>query len=48
MMPGRSPIFVTLISSIFMFLRDILFRATLEPVAKKGRKKRQDKQKKEA
>ncbi len=37
-MPGRRPIFATLISNIYYKLRDTLYKATLEPEAPEIRK----------
>ena len=37
-MPGRRPIFVSLVSNWYYFLRDGLFRLTLEPEAPEVRK----------
>lgn len=38
-MAGRRPIFVTLVTDIYTFLRDTTFKATLEPSQKKKKKK---------
>jgi len=37
-MPGRRPIFATLLSSSYYWLRDGLFKVTLEPEAPEVRK----------
>lgn len=37
-MPGHKPIFVGLISSILVFFRDSLFKATIEPKSPKLRR----------
>ncbi len=50
-MPGRRPIFATLITNLFWGTRDFLFRATLEPASHEKRKakeaKKEAKKKKE-
>ncbi|SNS93946.1 hypothetical protein SAMN05421640_1703 [Ekhidna lutea] len=42
-MPGRRPIFATLITSLFWGTRDFLFKATLEPASPEKRKAREAK-----
>ncbi len=37
-MPGRRPIFASLISNLFWGTRDFLFKATLEPASHEKRK----------
>ena len=37
-MPGRRPIFATLVSNLFWGTRDFLFKATLEPASPEKRK----------
>jgi hypothetical protein len=42
-MPGRRPIFASLISSLIWGTRDFLFRATLEPASPEKRKAKEAK-----
>jgi len=42
-MPGRRPIFATLISSLILGTRDLLFKMTLEPDSPAKRKAKQAK-----
>lgn len=42
-MPGRRPIFASLISNLFWGTRDFLFKATLEPASHEKRKAKEDK-----
>lgn len=42
-MPGHKPIMVTLISNIYVGLRDLLFRAMLEPASHQKRKEKEAK-----
>ena len=45
-MPGRKPIFATLINDIFTFTRDSMFKAFLEPASHDDRKAKEEKRKK--
>lgn len=42
-MPGRRPIFASLISNLFWGTRDFLFKATLEPASHEKRKEKEAK-----
>ncbi|WP_425393050.1 hypothetical protein [Ekhidna sp.] len=42
-MPGRRPIFASLITNLFWGTRDLLFKATLEPASPEKRKEREAK-----
>ena len=42
-MPGRRPIFASLIASIFWGTRDLLFKVTLEPASHDKRKAKEAK-----
>lgn len=44
-MPGRRPIFASLITNIFWGTRDFLFRVTLEPASHDKRRAKEDKKK---
>lgn len=44
-MPGRRPIFVTLVGDIVSFLRDVLFKAILEPASPAKRRAKRMKKK---
>ncbi len=41
-MPGRRPIFASLISNLFWGTRDFLFKVTLEPASPQERKKKEE------
>ncbi len=45
-MPGRRPIFVSLVSTLIWGTRDFIFKAFLEPESHEERKKKEDKKKK--
>lgn len=45
-MPGHKPIFATLIVNLFMFLRDSLYKAVLEPSAPSKRRAKRIKENK--
>ncbi|MEO9872814.1 hypothetical protein [Ekhidna sp.] len=40
-MPGRRPIFVSLVSNLFWGTRDFIFKATLEPASPEKRKRKE-------
>ena len=40
-MPGRRPIFASLVSNLFWGTRDFLFKVTLEPASPEKRKKKE-------
>lgn len=42
-MPGRRPIFASLITTLFWGTRDFLFKATLEPISAEKRKEKEAK-----
>lgn len=42
-MPGHRPIFVTLVTDFYVGLRDILYKATIEPKAPEVRKEKEAK-----
>lgn len=42
-MPGHKPILATLISDIYTFTRDSMFKVFLEPASHKDRKAKEDK-----
>lgn len=42
-MPGRRPIFVSLVSDLFYTLRDFLYKRTIEPKAPEIRKSKETK-----
>lgn len=44
-MPGRRPIFLSLVSSLIWGTRDFLFKALLEPASHEKRKAKEEKKK---
>ena len=44
-MPGRRPIFATLVTSLFYGTRDFLFKVTLEPASHEARRAKEAKKK---
>jgi hypothetical protein len=40
-MPGRRPIFATLVSGLFTTVRDVLFKLILDPAASRTKRKRE-------
>lgn len=42
-MPGRRPIFISLVSDFYYFLRDFLYKKTIEPKAPQIRKSKEAK-----
>ncbi len=45
-MPGRKPIFATLVTDIYTFTRDSMFKIFLEPASHEERRAKEEKKKK--
>ncbi len=46
-MPGRRPIFATLVTDLYTFTRDSMFKIFLEPASHEDRRAKEEKKKKE-
>jgi len=44
-MPGRKPIFATLVTDIYTFTRDSMFKVFLEPASHEDRREKEKKKK---